>query len=61
MEKKLTNSGPFRESTRKHSIYPLPHLGAIFIKGNTPDSMRLLLGLPMPTHQGEQAGRVSAF
>ncbi len=23
MEKKLTNSGPFRESVDKHSIYPL--------------------------------------
>jgi hypothetical protein len=23
MEKKRTNSGPLRESTRKHSIYPL--------------------------------------
>jgi hypothetical protein len=23
MEKKLTNSGPFMESTGKHSIYPL--------------------------------------
>jgi hypothetical protein len=23
MEKKLTNSGPFIQSTRKHSIYPL--------------------------------------
>ena len=25
MEKKLTNRGPFRKSTRKHSIYLLPY------------------------------------
>ena len=25
MEKKLTDSGLFMESTRKHSIYPLHH------------------------------------
>jgi hypothetical protein len=27
MEKKRTNSGPFMESTSKHSIYPLPSYG----------------------------------
>jgi hypothetical protein len=30
MEKKLTNSGPFRESTRKHSIYP--RISSSFLK-----------------------------
>src|SRR5688572_31837135 len=38
-----------------------PHLGAIFIKGDIPDPRRLVLNLPVPAYQCEQAGRISAF